>query len=85
MILHRDVIAAANIDALVITVYGVKTGGKHQHIKLVLDAICRTNALGSDLVNRVGLDVDQRHIGPIEGGVVAAVAKRALGVQVAGH
>ena len=76
-LIERLAVAAANVDLRDRTRHRIETGRQHQRVDF--DFLCRgANRVRQDFLDRIGLDVDQRHVRTIEGGKIIGIDANAL-------
>ena len=71
-LVERLAIAAANIDFCNRTRHGVEAGRQHQRVDFVI-LIPGTHGVRQYRLDRIGFDVDQRHVRTVEGGKIIGI------------
>ena len=77
LVAQRDAVAAADVDRVQRTGHRVEARGEDDDVDRV-GALAGAHALGDDLLERVGAEVDERHVVAVERLVVLRVHARAL-------
>ena len=71
-LVERPPAAAADIDLRHRPGHGIEAGGEHQRVEAV-DLAAGFQAVRQDLLDRIGLDVNQRDVGAIVGRIVVGI------------